>query len=142
MRNLNLLTDPENPGHMYLSCWPKHENDVDIRGGIYSTLDSGRSWKLCFDERMRVFAAAFDPSDTHTIYINTFQNAAYRSQDGGTTWKRIGGYRFKWGHCPVPDPNNPGMLFLTRYGMSVYYGPAAGTQQEFGRIENIPDSWW
>ncbi len=120
----DLLPDPGDPEHLFLSCWPRHENGRDVCGGVYTTRDGGNTWKQCFDGRVRVFAAAFDPADTRTIYINTFQNAAYRSIDGGATWNRIGGYRFKWGHCPVPDPNNPGMLFLTTYGMSVYYGPA------------------
>jgi hypothetical protein len=26
--------------------------------------------------------------------------------------------------------------------MSVFHGPAAGSAEEFGKIENIPDSWW
>jgi hypothetical protein len=138
----DLLVDPDSPEHMYLSCWPKHDNEADICGGVYVTHDGGKNWKQCFDERIRVFAAAFDPSDNTKLYINTFQNAAYRSQDAGRSWSRIEGYRFKWGHCPVPDPNNPEMLYLTTYGMSVCYGPAAGSNVEFGRIENIPPSWW
>jgi photosystem II stability/assembly factor-like uncharacterized protein len=138
----DLLIDPADPEHMYLSCWPKHVKGYDVCGGIYLTRDGGRSWNQCFNEKIRVFAAAFDPSDSRLLYINTFQNAAYRSKDSGQTWNRIEGYRFKWGHCPIPDPNNPGMLYLTTYGMSVFHGPAAGSSEEFGKIENIPDSWW
>ena len=138
----DLLIDPDNPQQMYLSCWPRHIDGKDVCGGVYKTEDGGETWKQVFDERVRVFAAAFDPRTSGTIFINTFQNAAYRSDDGGTTWSRLGGYRFKWGHCPVPDPRNPDMLFLTTYGGSVFYGPAWGTNEEFGRIENIPKSWW
>jgi photosystem II stability/assembly factor-like uncharacterized protein len=138
----DLLVDPDDPGHLYLGCWPKHPKDADVCGGLYVTQDGGNNWKQCFDERVRVFAAAFDPHNTDLIYINTFQNGAYRSTDKGKTWDRISGYRFKWGHCPIPDPNNPDMLFLTTYGVSIYYGPAKGTEEEFGKIENIPDSWW
>jgi photosystem II stability/assembly factor-like uncharacterized protein len=138
----DLLIDPANPKRMYLSCWPKHVSGSDVCGGVYLTQDGGKTWNQCFNEMIRVFAAAFDPSDSRVLYINTFQNAAYRSQDSGQTWNRIEGYRFKWGHCPIPDPNNPGMLYLTTYGMSVFYGPAAGSAEEFGKIENIPDSWW
>lgn len=138
----DLLIDPKDAGHMYLSCWPRHEKGVDVCGGVYETTDGGKSWTQRFDQRVRVFAAAFDPADSHKMFINTFQNAAYRSDDSGKTWTRIPGYRFKWGHCPVPDPNNPGMLYLTTYGVSVEYGPAQGTPEEFGRIVNIPESWW
>jgi hypothetical protein len=138
----DLQVDPGNPEHMVLCCWPIHKNGKDICGGVYITLNGGGSWRQCFDESIRVFAAAFDPRNSKIIYINTFQNGAYRSEDSGETWKRITGYRFKWGHCPVPDPNNPDKLFLTTYGVSVYYGPAKGTADEFGKIENIPESWW
>jgi photosystem II stability/assembly factor-like uncharacterized protein len=127
---------------MYLSCWPKHHNDKDICGGLFVTGDRGNSWKQAFDERIRVFAGAFDLHNTNTLYINTFQNGAYRSDDRGKTWTRIPGYRFKWGHCPIPDPNDPAKLFLTTYGVSIYHGPSTGTTEEFGRIENIPESWW
>jgi len=138
----DLLVDPDNPGRMYLSCWPGHINGKDVCGGVYLTIDGGRTWQQVFDERVRVFAAAFDPADHHTVFINTFQNAAYRSDDNGKTWNRIKGYRFKWGHRPVPDPWHPGCLFLTTYGGSIFYGPAQGSREEFGRIENIPESWW
>ena len=138
----DLLIDPDNPKRMYLSCWPKHDNDKDIYGGVFMTDDGGNSWKQCFDERVRVFAGAFDLHNTNTLYINTFQNGAYRSDNSGKTWERILGYRFKWGHCPIPDPNDREKLFLTTYGVSIYHGPAKGSPAEFGKIENIPDSWW
>jgi photosystem II stability/assembly factor-like uncharacterized protein len=138
----DLLVDPKDAGHMYLSCWPKHQNGTDICGGVYETTDGGKSWTQRFDQRVRVFAAAFDPADSRKVFINTFQNAAYRSDDSGRTWTRIPGYRAKWGHCPIPDPNNPGMLYLTTYCVSAVYGPAQGTPEEFGRIVNIPESWW
>ncbi|MBK6281486.1 MAG: hypothetical protein IPF54_01395 [Draconibacterium sp.] len=138
----DFLVDPKDEKHIYLSCWPKHENDADVCGGIYETKDGGKNWVQCFDERIRVSAAAFDPTDSKIIYITTFQNAAYRSSDSGKNWSRIPGYRFKWGQCPIPDPHNPGKLYLTTYGLSVYYGSDQGSAEEFGKIENIPESWW
>jgi photosystem II stability/assembly factor-like uncharacterized protein len=136
----DLLVDPADPAHMYLSCWPRHNGNRDVSGGVFETRDAGVHWHQCFDERIRVFAAAFDPSGS--LYINTFQNAAYQSKDYGASWNRIPGYRFKWGHCPVPDPNHPGKMFLTTYGVSIYYGSASGNAEEFGRIENLPEAWW
>lgn len=138
----DLLVDPEDSPHMYLSCWPRHIDGKDVHGGVYMTEDGGKNWIQVFDERIRVFAAAFHPEDKRTLFINTFQNAAYRSDDAGKSWNRIKGYRFKWGHRPVPDPRNPDKLFLTTYGGSVFYGDSRGIPQEFGTIENIPESWW
>jgi len=55
--------------------------------------------------------------------------------------RAIEGYRFKWGQRAVPDINNPGMLYLTTYGGSVFYGPADGIPNSFEDIENLPAEW-
>ncbi len=138
----DLLIDEGNAQRMYLSSWPRKSDAGDVNGGVYKTEDGGKTWKQIFDERVRVNSAALDPNQPNKIYINTFQNAAYRSSDYGETWSRIEGYRFKWGQRPVPDPHNPGMLFLTTYGGSVYYGPAEGTTQADEDIVNMPENWW
>ena len=138
----DLLIDHENPEIMYVSCWPRREGDRDVNGGVIKTGDGGMSWKQVFDESIRVNAAGMEPGRPETIYINTFHNAAYRSDNAGKSWKRLEGYRFKWGQKAVPDVNHPGMLFLTTYGGSVYYGPAEGIPGAFEDIENMPEGWW
>lgn len=138
----DLLTDPADPEIMYVSCWPRTVNGNDIKGGVIKTSDGGTSWKQVFDERIRVNSAGMDPENPAIVYINTFQNAAYRSEDSGQTWKRIEGYRFKWGQRAVPDVNNPGMLYLTTYGGSVFYGPASGIPGASDDITNMPEGWW
>ena len=138
----DLLIDPRHPNIMYVSCWPRTSDGHDIKGGIIKTTDGGKSWKQVFDERVRVNSAGIDPEKSNIIYINTFQNSAYRSTDSGTNWKRIEGYRFKWGQRAVPDINNPRMLFLTTYGGSVFYGPAEGVPGAEDDILNMPDGWW
>ncbi len=138
----DLLIDPDNPDRMYLSCWPRREGDQDRSGGVFKTGDGGRNWRQVFDERVRVNAAGMDPDRPGTIYINTFQNAAYRSDNAGESWSRLEGYRFKWGQRAVPDIRHPGMLFLTTYGGSVFYGPARGTPGASDDIENMPEGWW
>jgi photosystem II stability/assembly factor-like uncharacterized protein len=138
----DLLIDPENADIMYVSCWPSRLDGKDTHGGVIKTVDGGLTWKLVFDDRVRVNAAGMDPLEPEKIYINTFQNAAYRSTDYGNTWNRIEGYRFKWGQRAVPDINNPGMLFLTTYGGSVFYGPAAGVPDASDDVLNMPEGWW
>ncbi len=138
----DLLIDPKHPKTILVSCWPRTENGNDINGGVIKTTDGGKSWQQVFDERVRVNSAGLDPEHPNVIYINTFQNSAYRSIDSGTTWQRIEGYRFKWGQRAVPDINNPGMLFLTTYGGSVFYGPAEGTPGTPDDIVNMPEGWW
>ena len=138
----DLLIDPGNPNTMYVSCWPRTANGKDFHGGVIKTEDGGLSWKQVFDERVRVNAAGLDPQNPETIFINTFHNAAYRSDDAGKSWKRIEGYRFKWGQRAIPDVNHPGMLFLTSYGGSVFYGPSDGFPGIADDVVNMPDGWW
>ncbi len=138
----DLLIDPVNTEVMYVSCWPHTTDGKDTGGGIIKTTDGGKTWKQTFDDRMRVNSAGMDPMRPDILYINTFQNAAYRSDDSGNTWKRIEGYRFKWGQRAIPDINNPGMLYLTTYGGSVFYGPAGGIPNDADDIVNMPEGWW
>jgi photosystem II stability/assembly factor-like uncharacterized protein len=138
----DLLIDPSNHETIYVSCWPRTIDGTDRYGGVIKTEDGGVTWKNVFDDRVRVNSARMDQSDPNIIYINTFQNAAYRSTDAGSSWKRIEGYRFKWGQHAIPDVNNHGMLYLTTYGGSVFYGPAAGVPGAKDDIVNMPEGWW
>jgi photosystem II stability/assembly factor-like uncharacterized protein len=138
----DLLIDPRDPEKMYVSCWPATFEHEDRFGGVFKTLDGGQSWTQIFDERVRVNSAAIDPVNSGTLYVNTFQNAAYRSDDAGKNWKRIEGYRFKWGQRAIPDIHHPGMLFLTTFGGSVFYGPASGIPGADTDIVNMPENWW
>lgn len=67
-----------------------------------------------------------DPRDSKILYACGFSNTAWRSTDAGQTWSRIKGYNFKWGHRVVPDPEYADKVFITTFGGSVWYGPAAG----------------
>jgi len=137
----DLVYDPTDTKRMYLSCWPWPEGGKEHCGGLLRTEDGGKTWKQVFDEGAHVYAAAVDPRNSSTIYISTFDSGAFRSDDRGETWYRLKGYNFKWGHRPVPDPHHPGMLYLTTFGGSVFYGPARGVPGAFEDIENFSDEW-
>jgi hypothetical protein len=134
----DLVYEPSRPETMYLSTWPLTKGDREVGGGLYRTEDGGKSWKQVFKESKHVYAAAVDPRSQGTVYLGTFNSALYRSDDRGQTWRRLGGYNFKWGHRPVLDIHNPGMLYLTTFGGSVFHGPADGVPGAFEDIENLP----
>lgn len=138
----DLVVDPSDPERMYLSCWPLPQDGVQRGGGLLMTGDGGRSWKCIFDEKAHVYAAAVDPSDPATLCINTFDSAAFVSHDRGDSWRRIRGYNFKFGHRPVFDPNNPGKLFLTSFGGSVFHGPVDGAPEAVDDIVDAPFLLW
>jgi photosystem II stability/assembly factor-like uncharacterized protein len=138
----DLVFDPSDPNRMYLSCWPWIKEGVETHGGLLRTEDGGRTWRQVFDEQAHVYAAAVDPRNPSTVFINTFDSAAFRSDDRGATWDRLRGYNFKWGHRPVPDPNHPDRLYLTTFGGSVFQGPARGVPDAAEDIVNLPAQKW
>lgn len=138
----DILTHPRYPRTIFLSCWPRTVEGNDVKGGLLKSTDGGATWLQIFDERVRVNSASLDQEQPETVYINTFHNAAYRSLDSGSTWSRIEGYRFKWGQQVFPDVNNPGKIFLTTFGGSVFYGPAGGVPGALEDIDNMPEGWW
>ena len=126
-----MVFDPANPDRMYLACWPYPVDGIERHGGIYVTENRGRNWRGIFNENAHVYGVALDPSHPGRLFINTFDSGAYRSDNGGQSWRRLQGYNFKWGHHPILDPRNPNMLFLTTFGSSVWLGPVDGVPGAF-----------
>jgi photosystem II stability/assembly factor-like uncharacterized protein len=91
-------------------------------GGVFRSDDGGDTWTSVFDDRQYVYDVTVDPYHPGRIYCNTFNRAAYRSDDGGTHWQKIKGYDFHWGHRVTVDENDPEKVFLTTFGSSVWHG--------------------
>jgi len=85
-------------------------------GGIFLSEDGGDTWRSIFDEDQYVYDITADPWHPGRFYCNTFNGAAWRSDDHGNTWKKIKGYDFHWGHRIIVDPNNPEMVYITTFG--------------------------
>jgi len=71
-----------------------------------------------------IMTVTVDPANPESLYLSTFDAALYHSTDRGRTWSALPGFDFQWGYRPVPDPHRPGMLYMTTFGSSVWYGPA------------------
>ncbi len=133
-----IASDPVNPNRIYLACWGPitlgdlvgreavraagKDSLLAMRGGIFLSEDAGNSWRSIFDQRQYVYDVTADPVHPGRLYCNTFNSAAYRSDDYGATWKKIKGYDFHWGHRVIPDRWHPGNVYITSYGSSVWYG--------------------
>ena len=95
---------------------------LEMKGGIFLSEDGGNTWKSIFDEDQYVYDVTTDEHHPGRVYCNTFNRAAYRSDDYGKTWKKIKGYDFHWGHRVVVDNNDPENIYITTFGSSVWHG--------------------
>ena len=121
-----LAIDPEDPQRLYLASWGRRTPRQALGGGIFLSTDGGASWRHVHSTDQHVYDVTIDPRSPSTLYACGFESSAWRSTDRGLTWQRIRGYNFKWGHRVVPDPLNKEMIYVTTFGGSVWYGPAAG----------------
>ncbi len=130
--------DRSNPDRLYLGCWSDidlsdlvggdvaratGENEIiDMPGGIFLSEDGGDSWKSIFDQNQYIYDITVDPYHPGRLYSNTFNQAAYRSDDYGQSWKKIKGYDFHWGQRIIVDQNDPEKIYITTFGSSVWHG--------------------
>jgi len=127
----DLVADPENPNKMIAAMyehrrWPWFYKSGGEGSGMYMTLDGGETWNeidrdkgLPKDELGRI-GLSFAPSNSDFVYayIESKENAIYRSTDGGQNWKKmsksgdskIGGRPFYYADIYV-DTKNPNRVY-------------------------------
>jgi len=137
----DLAFDPRDPGTFYVTMWPRDVEGRAAHGGIYKTADGGQTWlRLPLPGHVQyTYGVTVDAGNPDTVYAVDFQQNCHRSDDGGATWRRLGGYSVKWGHKAFPDPHNPGMLYITTFGSSVFYGPAEGNGRPYDDVLPLND---
>jgi photosystem II stability/assembly factor-like uncharacterized protein len=130
--------DPETPDRIYLACWSNitlgdlvggavarsagGDGTLESEGGVFMSEDNGKTWTSIFDKSQYVYDVTVDPYHKGRLYCNTFNKAAYRSDDYGKNWKKLKDYDFHWGQRVIVDQNNPEKVFLTTFGSSVWHG--------------------
>jgi photosystem II stability/assembly factor-like uncharacterized protein len=133
-----IAVDPQNADRIYLACWADIDlsdllcgkaananggnKNIPLKGGIFLSEDAGKAWSSIFDQHQYVYDVTIDTFHKGRLYCNTFNKAAYRSDDYGKTWKQIKGYDFHWGHRIIVDQNEPEKVFITTYGSGVWHG--------------------
>ena len=130
-----LAIDAEDPNRLYLAAWGRNAPEGAVDGGIFISTDGGNSWRSALSRDQHVYDITVDPRDPKVLYACGFESSAWRSLDRGETWKRIRGFNFKWGHRVIPDPQDRDRIYITTYGGSVWYGPAAGDPQAVEDID-------
>jgi photosystem II stability/assembly factor-like uncharacterized protein len=102
-------------------------------GGLYRTLDSGKSWQVISDENLVVNAIAIHPERPHRIILGTEGDGVYVSPDRGKSFARSnrGLYNVKV-TALVPDTRVPNRL----YAAVMFGGAASGVYRSIDGGKN------
>src|SRR5215471_587777 len=97
-------------------------------GGIWKSTDAGANWAPLFDNEdiASIGSIAVSASDHNIIYVGTgeacirgnitYGNGAYKSLDGGRTWKNLGLRDTRHIGAVIVDPKNPNIVFVAALG--------------------------
>ena len=110
---------------------PGHPNTFyfgSVGGGVWKTINSGRTWSPVFDDQQiaSIGAVAVAPSAPNTVYVGTgeadmrsqisYGDGMYKSIDGGKTWRHIGLENTRQIGKIIVDPKDPNILFVAALG--------------------------
>ncbi len=106
-----------------------------VNGGVWETVDAGRTWQPIFDGQPigAIGAIALAPSDPKVIYVGSGEadmrsdiaqgDGMYKSADAGKTWTKIGLPDTQQIGRILVDPSDPGRVLVAALGHP--YGPNA-----------------
>jgi len=121
-----LAVDPGSPDRLYLAAWARDKGEHGEGGGIFLSVNAGKTWTRVLDRDRHVYDVTIDPRDAKILYASGFESSAWKSNDRGETWARIPGFNFKWGHRVIPDPQDPKKVYITTFGGGVWHGSVDG----------------
>jgi photosystem II stability/assembly factor-like uncharacterized protein len=114
---------------------PEHFYFGSVNGGVWETVDAGRTWRPIFDSQPvgSIGALAVAPSSPRVIYAGSGEadmrsdiaqgNGMYKSADGGRTWSHIGLDDSQQIGRVLVDPRSADVVYVAALGHP--YGPNA-----------------
>lgn len=121
----DIAPDPEMENGVYLCVRPAN-NPGEGAGDVYYSADAGEHFTcLPLDEEF-VHCVSPDPIHPERVYVSTFVNSLFRSDDRGATWSCVSGINFRAAHRVTPDSDDPDKIYVACFGSSVWHGPALG----------------
>src|SRR6266550_3327894 len=109
-----------------------------VNGGVWKTIDAGRTWLPVFDDQpvASIGALAVAPSAPDVIYVGSgestlrdsvgFGNGVYKSTDAGRTWTHVGLPETHHIGKIAVDPRNPDIVFVAAIGHLYAANPERG----------------
>src|SRR5205085_4192652 len=99
-----VIVNPRNPDIVFVAALG-HPFGANVERGVFRSLDGGRNWEkvLYKDENTGAIDVAFDPQNANIVFASLWEarrtpwslssggpgSGIYRSNDGGSTWKRL-----------------------------------------------------
>ncbi|MBV9718855.1 MAG: hypothetical protein JOZ77_06025 [Candidatus Eremiobacteraeota bacterium] len=139
-RALAVTGVPGEPNHFYFGA---------VDGGVWESLDAGRTWRPIFDGQDigSIGSIAVAPSDPRTIYVGTgeadmrsdiaYGDGVYKSIDGGSTWTHLGLSDTKQIGAIIVDPHDANIAYVAALG----HPYAANTQRGVFKTTDGGRSW-
>ncbi|HVZ78341.1 MAG TPA: hypothetical protein VG818_10205, partial [Gemmatimonadaceae bacterium] len=99
-----------------------------VNGGVWKTIDAGRTWMPVFDSQpvASIGAICVAPSAPDVVYVGSgectlrdsvgYGNGMYKSTDGGRTWTHIGLADTQHIGKVAVHPKNPDIVFVAAIG--------------------------
>ena len=109
-----------------------------VGGGLWKSLNSGRTWTPIFDANnvASIGAIAVSTANPNTVYVGTgepdmrdsiaYGDGVYKSTDAGKTWKHLGLENTKQIGRIIVDPKNPNTVFVAAMGNAYAPNPDRG----------------
>lgn len=121
-----LAINQNNPSEVWVGTGEGNpRNSHNSGGGIYRSLDAGRSWQLMGLEATRnIHRIIIHPDDANTVYVAALgsiwgtnpERGVYKTTDGGETWQQILYINESVGTADlVMDPSNPNKLIAAMW---------------------------
>jgi photosystem II stability/assembly factor-like uncharacterized protein len=101
-----IIVDPKNPDIVFVAALG-HAYGPNAERGVFRTTDGGKTWSkvLYKDEKTGAIDVVFDPNNSNIVYAALWEayrtpyslnsggpgSGLYKSEDGGSTWKRLSG---------------------------------------------------
>jgi photosystem II stability/assembly factor-like uncharacterized protein len=121
-----LAADPSAPDRLYLAAWARDKGERGEGGGIYLSVNAGKTWTQVLNRDRHVYDVTIDPREGRILYASGFESSAWKSNNHGESWTRIPGFNFKWGHRVIADPEDPKKVYITTFGGGVWHGSVDG----------------
>ncbi len=157
----DMIIDPSNPDKLIAAMWefrrwPWYFKSGGAGSGLHITYDGGKTWQkrtsddgLPKGELGRIgLGIAYNNPQVMYAYVESKDNAFYRSDDGGFTWKQtatddIGGRPFYYADVAV-DPENENRVYIVE--SSIHLSEDGGKNFEvllgFDKVHVNHHAWW